>query len=1292
VNTSQRLWFLLNLKLILQRELYQLGKNLIITEKPSVARDFARVLKVSGNQNGYIENGEYVISWCYGHLVQMVYPEEYDIKYKNWNLEDLPFLPKDYKYGVVESSKDQYKVVNGLLHREDIDTVYWAGDSGKEGQTIEENIRNYGGVRQGMKELRVWIDSQTDDEILRGIREAKPMSDYAKLGASGIMRTIEDYSLGINFSRALSVKYGRLINDAAATTSYSAIAIGRVMTCVLGMVVERERETRNFNEDPFFKVIGKFSNVNFPAEWKAVESSKYFESPLLYGDKGNGFKEKTSAEKLIDDLTNKAAKISDKDSGISKKKAPLLFNLAELQSECSKRFKISPAQTLDIIQELYEKKYTTYPRTDARVLTTAIAKEINKNLNKLQSYGPTAKFVHEILADRKYIGIEKTSYTDDSKVTDHYAIIPTGQCNGIENLSGISQKVYDLIVRRFLSIFYPPAEYKNVKVTIDIDNEKFFAGAKLLVKPGYLEIAGIPKAKDSSESDSADGEDSEVNEDAFSKEDFIKFVEEANVGDEINVNGFELKEGKTSPPKRYTSGSLILAMENAGKLIEDEELREQIKTTGIGTSATRGEILEKLVRIGYLNQNNKTQVITPERLGEMIYEVVSLTTPSLLKPEQTANWEKGLEGIINGSVEFADYRQELEEYIRSETKSMIEQDLTETIALNINQFTGKDSKGLATRKPLGIKCPACGGELTTTSFGYGCKNYANDEIKCRFSIGTIAGVDIPEDQFKKLILEGKTDLIEGFKSKSNKPFKSVLKLSKNEDGEYNVSFDFSETPTEYLEDLKCPVCGGRIAVTGYGFACEHRFQEENQCYFSVGEIASRKLSEEELRKLLTDGITDVLTGFKSKSNQKFSAKIQLKENEEGKKVLSFNFEGIEAEKLVGCKCPDCGGDILIRPSGFGCANFSSKDENSCKFYIGKTIAGKSIGGQVATELLLNGKTETLRGFKGKTGKKFDARLVLKKNEETGRTEVVFDFDDVEPNYLADVFCPDCQSKIIKTNFGFACEKYFATENKCGFVLGEIASKKLTDADAKELLAQGHTKTIRGFKGKSGKKFDACLVLKKNEETGKTEVAFDFDNVEAKDIKDVQCPICGGKIVVTPFGYGCSNYNKEDPDNSCGFNIGQIAGVKLKESQVKELLKEGITSTISGFKSRKGTKFDAKLALNKDDTGKVSGIKFVFEDEEKEMPNLKCPKCGEPIIKNHFGYHCKNNVRDNVDSCSFYVGKVAGVDIPEEQFVKLITEKKTDVITGFLSKKGLFFDARLKLNDEFRTEFEFENYT
>ena len=1053
-----------------------MSKKLIITEKPSVARDFARVLRVNGNRNGFIENDEYVISWCYGHLVEMQYPEAYDIKYKSWNLSDLPFLPKEYKYGVVESAKEQYNVVHSLLFREDIDTVYWAGDSGKEGQTIEENIRNFGGVREGMKELRVWIDSQTDDEIRRGINEAKPMSDYALLGKSGIMRTIEDYSLGINFSRALSVKYGKMINDAAATKSYTAIAIGRVMTCVLGMVVNREREIRNFVETPFYRIVGTFSDVSFNGEWKAVEGTKYYNSPLLY--KENGFKERESAKKLISDLSGKQAVIGSIESGKSKKRAPLLFNLAELQGECSKIFKISPAQTLDVIQDLYEKKLTTYPRTDARVLTTAVAKEIRKNISGLSGYADMEKFANEVLANNAFVGLEKTSYVDDSKVTDHYAIIPTGQTGAISSLSSLSKAVYDLICKRFLSIFYPPAEYKSVKLQIDVDGEKFFASAKVLVSPGYLKVAGIPQKKENDEEDE--------NDDNFSKEDFIKFADSAKKGDVLAVSGYELKEGKTSPPKRYTSGNLVLAMENAGNLIENEELREQIKKSGIGTSATRGEIIEKLVRIKYLNQNNKTQIITPENIGEMIYEVVNLSVPTLLNPEMTASWEKGLEGIVNGSVDADEYRQKLENYIRKETDNMIHNDLTTQIVDRIHEFTGKESKGIAVRKKLGIKCPMCGGELSTTSFGYGCSNYFNEEIKCPFSIGKVAGRDLSPEEFTKLMTEGKTDILDGFTGKNKKPF---------------------------------------------------------------------------------------------------SARLILDKDESGKPQINFNFEGVGPKFLEGVTCPDCGGRIMIMGKNFICENNKINDPASCKFFLGK-----------------------------------------------------------------------------------------------------ICNKQLTEGNVLELLKDGKTSTIRGFKGKSNKKFDACLVLKKNEE-GKAEIGFDFENVEVKTIKGISCPVCGGDIVKTSFGYGCNNYNRENPEEGCRFSIGQIAKVNLKEAQIKELITNGITSTISGFRSKTGNKFDAKLALSKDEQGVITGVKFVFENEDKLMEGIKCPKCGGDIIKGHFGYHCKNYVREG-DGCKFYIGKIAGLMLSEEDFIKLVNEKKTEKIGGFTSKKGTTFEARLKFDENFNVVFDF----
>lgn len=1155
-----------------------MGKKLIITEKPSVARDFARVLSVNGNNNGYIENNEYVISWCYGHLVQMSYPEMYDEKYKRWRLEDLPFLPAEYKYEVVESAKDQYKVVHSLLFREDIDTVYWAGDSGKEGQTIEENIRNFGGVREGMTELRVWIDSQTDDEIRRGIKEAKPMSDYARLGKSGIMRTIEDYSLGINFSRALSVKYGNLINDAAATKSYTAIALGRVMTCVLGMVVNREREIRNFSETPFYRIVGNFSELTFLGEWKAVPDSKYVDSPLLY--KENGFKKEEDADNLITSLSGKEALVDSLESNITKKRAPLLFNLAELQSECSKIFKISPSQTLDIIQELYEKKLTTYPRTDARVLTTAVAKEIYKNIKGLAFYQPVADYVNEILQEKKYVGLEKTPYTDDKKVTDHYAIIPTGQVNALGSLPELHKAVYDLITRRFLAIFYPAAEYKNIKVTVKIDNEPFFASAKVLVNPGYLKVAYKKKTEEESEKTDENKDDEIV-----SGDELFEFAKNHKTGDIISVNGFEIKEGKTSPPKRYTSGSLILAMENAGNLIEDEELREQIKKSGIGTSATRGEILEKLVRIHYLNQNQKTQIITPENLGEMIYEVVKLSVPTLLNPEMTANWEMGLEGIINGSVDDLEYRKKLEDYIRRETDKMISSDLRSQIAANINCFTGKESKGLATFKPLSIPCPQCGGELNKTSFGYGCSNYRNEDIKCNFSLGNVAGVDVSEEDFRELIQTGKTKVLSGFTSKNKKAFKAALKLVKDEEGKYNVNFDFESVPTEFIEGLNCPVCGGKVYETGFGYSCENRNSEDKKCYFGIGDIAGRHISVEELKTLVEKGTTEVLDGFKSKTNKKFKAKLVLTENENGIKEIRFDFSDILPDFVPNVVCPDCGGKILIRSGFFMCENNIKDNPDSCKFFIGR-----------------------------------------------------------------------------------------------------IAQKELNVKQVQELLTNGCTQTIRGFKSKAGKNFDAVLVLNKSEDN-KATVSFDFENVEAKLLRDVKCPSCGGDIEKTGFGYGCANYNREDPEKGCKFMIGKIAGVKLNDVQVKELLSNGISPEINGFKSKTGKKFSAKLKVEKDEDGKFKQIGFFFDDEEKTFESVNCPKCGASLIKNKYGFRCSNYSKEE-GGCSFYVRTVAGRELSDDEFVKLVNDKETDLLSGFISKAGKSFDARLKFDENFNVVFDF----
>ncbi len=1230
-----------------------------------MAQEFARILGVNGRNDGYIENDDYVITWCVGHLVEMVYPEAYDEKYKRWRLEDLPFLPEEYKYNVIPDVSKQYDTVHRMLFREDIETVYWAGDAGKEGQTIEENIRRFGGVREGMKELRVWIDSQTEEEILRGIREAKPMSEYDNLAKSGIMRTIEDYAMGINFSRAMSVKYGKLLNDAAATKSYTAIAVGRVMTCVLGMVVIREREIRNFTETPFYRVVGDFlpegaeNEVSVAAEWKAVEGSGYFESPLLY--KENGFKKRESAEKLIGELDGKMAFVKSMERGTSRKKAPLLFNLAELQAECSKRYKISPDETLQVAQDLYERKLTTYPRTDARVLSTAVAKEIGKNLNRLKTYEPTKTYTEHILKEGNYRNIARTQYTDDSKITDHYAIIPTGQLTELHSLNDLQRRVYDLIVRRFLSIFYPAAEYETVKLVVQVEAEQFFASAKALKNPGFLEIMGRPANEDNKEEESAG---------------LLKLAGQLKTGDPLKVDGYEIKEGKTAPPKRYTSGSMVLAMENAGQLIEEEELREQIKGSGIGTSATRAEIIRKLVRIGYLNLNKKTQVLSPEAIGEMVFEVVSMTVPALLNPKMTASWEKGLDGITRGTVVVEDYRGKLEDFIRKETVSMIEHDLTGNLAARIHPFVGKGGRGLAARKKIEAVCPVCGGDMETTPFGYGCSNYKKDGSGCKFAIGTIAGRDLEEDEVVELLTKGHTEVLSGFISKSRKRFSAALVLEKDENGKASVNFDFSKNEPEILEGVKCPVCGSDMEITSFGYSCVKHREDPESCYFSIGKIAGKSLSVDDLTDLLQKGETEVLKGFTAKNKKKFSAALLLKTGEDGRKTVEFDFSKNEAEILEDVVCPMCGGQIQKTSFGYGCMNYDQQNPQSCRFAIG-TLAGRDLTETQVKALLTDGRTETIRGFKSKTGKKFDACVALE-TDETGRKYLKFDFDHVEAKKIKDVVCPLCGGDIVQTAFGYGCANYKKDDpESCRFSIGKMGEKTLNEAQVKQLLTEGRTATIRGFKSKTGKKFDARIALNRDESGKVIGLKYDFSDVEAPKLKDVKCPVCGGDMVKTPFGYGCANYKKDDPE-SCRFSVGQIAGVKLKEAQVKELLTNGKTGVIEGFIAKTGMKFDAPLKLTKE-----GQITFDFPEKPKPVETtVKCPKCGELLKKSQWYYEC---------DCGFKVGHtVAKVPLSEAIIKELLETGKTkEKVTGFNSKAGNVFDACLKYEDE-RISFDFDN--
>lgn len=699
-----------------------MGKKLFIAEKPSVAKEFANALKINtASRDGYLESQDTIVTWCVGHLVTMSYPEAYDEKYKRWSFQTIPFLPQEYKYEVIESAKKQYTIVSSLMKRPDVTTIYVCTDSGREGEYIYRLVEQMSGVK-GKERKRVWIDSQTEEEILRGIRDAKDLKEYDNLSDAAYLRAKEDYLMGINFSRALTLKYGDTVKD-YLKRDRAVISVGRVMTCVLGIVVNREREIRSFVKTPFYRVLGKFCLEGriLTGEWRAVEGSAWFMSPKLY--KENGFREEADAKRLIAHLEEAPAGDAVVES-LSRKKEnknpPLLYNLAELQNDCSKLFKISPDETLRIAQELYEKKMITYPRTDARVLSTAVAKEIHKNIGGLQGYTPASKFAAEILNKGSHKGIAKTRYVNDKQITDHYAIIPTGQgLNNLRNLPPLSAKVYDIIVRRFLSIFYPPAVYQKITLCVRVKEERFFVSFKTLLEEGYLKVAGRGFGKDEVKAQSGvengsptggkagaraesgvengsptggkagvraesgmengspaggkAGAAAEVGAEGEGCEDicdgeFMKLLSSLKKGSRLKVDSYEIKEGETSPPKRYTSGSIILTMENAGQFIEDEELRAQIKGSGIGTSATRAEILKKLVHIEYLSLNKKTQVLTPTLMGEMIFEVVGNSIKALLDPSLTASWEKGLTKVAAGEITSKEYMDKLNGFVGRRTE------------------------------------------------------------------------------------------------------------------------------------------------------------------------------------------------------------------------------------------------------------------------------------------------------------------------------------------------------------------------------------------------------------------------------------------------------------------------------------------------------------------------------------------------------------------------------------------------------------------------------------------------
>ena len=737
--------------------------KLIICEKPSVAKEFAKVLGVDTGkrQNGYFEDNDWIITWAVGHLVTLSYPEAYDENMKKWSLDTIPFIPSNFKYEVIKDVKDQFNIVKKLLQRKDVDVIYNAGDSGREGEYIQRLIFQEAKPNPSAKKLRIWIDSQTEEEIKNGIKNAKPESEYDKISDAAYERGIEDYLAGINFSRAFSIVYGRPLNAILRPEKYIPFSVGRVMTCTLGMVVEREQLVRNFKETFSYGVSADTCDGQITADWDTTDSSEYNESPKLA--KSDAFIEKSDAEQLCSEFSKIGQLcVADINRATERKNAPMLFNLTELQSECSKRLKISPDETLDIAQSLYEKKLTTYPRTDARVLSTAVAKEIFKNITGVASYSPVSDYAKYILDHNLYDNIVKTKYVNDAQISDHYAIIPTGNTSGLGELSSMELAVYDLIVRRMLSIFYPPAEYGKIQVSFSIGRENLFAGASKLNARGFLDVIKYEEKED--------------------KLTDYNILNQLKVGDILPAEFF-VAEKKSAKPKKYTSGSLVLTMEGAGKLIEDPELRAQLKGSGVGTPATRAETVKKLIKNGYITLNTKTQVISATELGEMIYTVVKMIEPTLLNPAFTANWEKGLSQIESGEITAQVYRDKLTKYVAMVTNKIKSNDISQLVnqALNeVHVLYGGEPVNFNTtvekQEIAGIVCPCCGSKIIRTKWGYGCEKYKNG---CLFSVGEICGVTIPEKELIKVITDGESSKMK-FKSKAGKDFESTLTLQDDE--------------------------------------------------------------------------------------------------------------------------------------------------------------------------------------------------------------------------------------------------------------------------------------------------------------------------------------------------------------------------------------------------------------------------------------------------------------------------------------------------------------------------------
>ena len=1128
-------------------------KKIIIAEKPSVAQEYAKVLGVSGNMGqGYIENESWIVTWTVGHLVTLSYPEKYDEELKEWKLDTLPFIPENFKYETIASTQKQFKVVKNLYNRSDIGAIYYAGDSGREGLYIQMLVRMLAGHNPKAQEKVVWINSQTEDEILRGISEAKDISEYKNMSDAGYMRAIADYLIGINFSRLLSILFAPMLNTGSGQKRKIPISVGRVMTCVLGMVVDREHEIANFKVKNFFRIKGDMDVNGSPVEceWRVNESSRYFNSPKLYSE--FGFNMEADALALIDLLKSEIT-VSYVKENVEKRNAPLLFNLAELQSECTKALHISPVETLSIAQSLYEKKIITYPRTDARVLSSAVVHEIQKNLSGLKNIEKFRKYVVEI--ENNHYSL-KGKYVNDSKITDHYAIIPTGRV--ADELTARENAGDEMIVRRFLAVFYPPAEFEITNFNAKANNELFVGSNKILKKAGFYEVMGVP-------------------EEYADKTGMVNNVKSIRTGNTYKVS-YETKKGMTAPPKHYTSGSMILAMENAGQLIEDDDLREQIRSNGIGTSATRAEIIDKLIKLKYINLNEAKQILTPTNFGEMLYEVLDMEIPELLSPEITAKWEKQLSEISDGLKSKKEFEDEFYDFIRgicNKIKENGEKDqevvkkrilkyATNSIRMEYREFDSWNTK---------LKCPLCGGEVETMEWGFKCKNNMNKREGCTFAVsGDILNHRLLTNELAALLNKGKAGPFYDFISQKNKPFAAYLIFDKEKN---KIEFELTNMPWNDT-DFHCPKCKNKILKQGNFYKCENYVDREHGCSFWIGKIAGKTLGDKNVEKLLTTGKTDLLKGFKNSSGTKFDAFLYLDEES------NIRFKFPEAEDMqTDLSCPICHGKILETSYGFKCEHYkSSKDQvnDACSFCVGQ-IMGHTIKKKELDKILHDMDTDLIH-FKNSEKKTFDARLYWDNEQK----RIALKFDEDTPVKM-NIPCPVCGKELQKNKYGYFCSGRISRTEGCQFYIGSIAGVQVDETQIRKLLQNGKTDLISGFKPKE--KGKTCFSAYLKWDSSNQKISFEFQNKEEREeASNYSCPICQKQLYKGKARYYCK----------CGFHVyTTVSSVEIPEEQIKKLLVYGRTDVIQGFFSPTKRKlFSARLAIDRTQ----NKVAFSFLDMHK----------------------------------------------------------------------------------------------